>query len=148
MSITRLPTAVPSTGRAPDGRFAVGNPGRPFGSRNRLSQRAIATILHDFMVNQELVLPRLRGAKHLASYVHLLAHVLPQHVEVSAPEYESLTEAEALWLVGEARAALDRIEAGRASFLELEGILRGEGRSTGEADGVGAPAPKNPDIAR
>jgi hypothetical protein len=115
----------PPPGRDAHGRFAAGNPGRPFGSRNRVSKRVARTILRDFEANQESVLPRLRRW-FLPQYVQLISRLLPRQMEEGGAELESLSEVELAGLLVATRVALDRIEAGEGSIAELESALLGE----------------------
>ena len=107
------------------GRFAAGNPGRPFGSRNRASKRVARTILRDFEANQESVLPRLRRW-FLPQYVQLISRLLPRQTEDGGAELETLSEVELAGLLVAMRGALDRIEAGEGSIADLESALLGE----------------------
>ncbi|HTX51018.1 MAG TPA: hypothetical protein VME40_16715 [Caulobacteraceae bacterium] len=117
-------------GRDTSGRFAAGNPGRPFGSRNRVSKRVARTILRDFEANQESVLPLLRRW-FLPQYVQLISRLLPRQTEEGGAELESLTEVELAGLLAATRVALDRIEAGEGSVSELEAALLGERHNLG-----------------
>ena len=116
----------PTVWRDANGRFGAGNPGRPFGSRNRLSKRVARAILRDFEANQADLLPRLRRW-FVPNYVQLVSRLLPRPVEVGGPEIDSLDEVEIARLIGDARAALDSIEAGQGSLADLEAALLGEG---------------------
>ncbi|MBA3811183.1 MAG: hypothetical protein H0X27_05980 [Caulobacteraceae bacterium] len=73
-------SAGPPPARHPDGRFGPGNPGRPLGSRNQMSQRVAAAILADFEANKEQVFEGLRFA-HLPAYFAFLARLADQGVE-------------------------------------------------------------------
>ena len=117
--------------REASGRFGSGNPGRPFGSRNRLSKRVARAILRDFESHQDELLERLRRW-FVPQYVQLVSRLLPKQMEVGGVELDSLDEADVLRLIGDARAALDAIEAGGGSLADLEAAL------LGERSGVGA----------
>lgn len=117
--------------RETSGKFGPGNPGRPFGSRNRLSKRVARSILRDFESHQDELLERLRRW-FVPQYVQLVSRLLPKQLEVGGVELDSLDEAEVLRLIGAARAALDAIEAGGGSLADLEAAL------LGERSGVGA----------
>ena len=112
--------------RTPDGRFAEGNPGRPLGSRNRVSKRVAMGILGHFEANQDDVLARLKRW-WLPEYVRLVARLLPRTVESKGPDLETLGDADVAALVADARAALARIEAGEGTLAELEAALIGAG---------------------
>ena len=62
------------------GRFAPGNPGRPFGTRNRVSARVARAILAEFEVNQDDTLLRLRRW-FLPQYVAMVSRLLPRDWE-------------------------------------------------------------------
>jgi hypothetical protein len=111
-------------------RFAAGNAGRPFGSRNRASKRVARTILRDFAANQAEVLPRLRRW-FLPQYVQLISRLLPRQTEEGGAELETLSEVELASLLVATRVALDRIEAGEGSIGELEAALLGERHNLG-----------------
>jgi hypothetical protein len=114
-------------GRDVNGRFAAGNPGRPFGSRNRVSKRVSRAILRDFEANQGELLPRMREW-FLPQYVSLVGRLLPRAMEDGgAPELDALSEAEMARLLADARAAIARIDAGEGTLAELEAALLGEG---------------------
>ena len=111
----------------------AGNPGRPFGSRNRVSKRVARAILRDFEANQAELLPRMRDW-FLPQYLSLVGRLLPRATEEGGgAELDALSEAEAARLIADARAALARIDAGEGSLAELEAALLGEG-----ADAEGA----------
>ena len=59
------------------GRFAAGNRGRPFGSRNRVSKRSARAILRDFEAHQSDLLPKLRRW-FVPQYIQLVARLLPR----------------------------------------------------------------------
>jgi hypothetical protein len=114
--------------RGADGRFGPGNPGRPLGARGRASRRVARAILSDFEANQEDLLPRLRRW-FVPQYVQLVTRLLPRQSEDGASEPEALSEAQLARLISDARAALDRIEAGGGSLGDLEAALLGEGHN-------------------
>ena len=68
---------APPVARDAHGRFAAGNPGRPFGTRNRVSKRVARAILRDFETNQDDLLPRLRRW-FLPQYVQIVSRLLPR----------------------------------------------------------------------
>ena len=106
----------------------AGNPGRAFGSRNRISKRVARTILRDFEASQDKVLAKLKRW-YVPQYVALLAKLLPRATEgAESPELDELDAAETARVIGDARAVLDRIDAGEATLAELEAALLGEGR--------------------
>ncbi len=99
-----------------------------FGSRNRISKRIARSILLNFEADQEATLAKLKRW-YVPQYVALLARLLPRVSEgADSPELDAPGDADTARVVGEARAVLDRIEAGEASLAELEAALLGEGR--------------------
>ena len=116
---------APRDGR---GRFMPGNPGRPFGSRNRISKRIARSILRDFEASQDEVLARLKRW-YMPQYVSLLARLLPRATEDGGgAELDELDSAETARVIADARAMLDRIDTGEATLAELEAALLGEAR--------------------
>jgi hypothetical protein len=110
------------------GRFVAGNPGRPFGSRNRVSKRVARAILRDFEAEQHELLPRLRKW-FLPQYVSLVARLLPRVNESGdGVDLDAEGEVETASMVAALRAALDRVEAGEASLADLESAMLGERR--------------------
>ncbi|HVN00431.1 MAG TPA: hypothetical protein VMT68_09465 [Caulobacteraceae bacterium] len=66
---------------------------------------------------------------YVPQYVALLSRLLPRASDAAQePELDELDAAERARVIGEARAALDRIEAGEATLAELEAALLGAGR--------------------
>ena len=92
-------------GRDARGRFAPGNPGRPFGTRNRVSARVARAILADFEANQDDTLLRLRRW-FLPQYVAMISRLLPRDGEsdgmAAPPDAPSLADL---------RGLIDQLEA-------------------------------------
>jgi len=124
-----LPDLAPKPARYANGRFGPGNPGRRAGSRNRAAHRVALAILDDFEANQEDVLSRLRRA-WLPAYAKLVQHLLPRQIELDGPNLEAYGDGEIAAVIAQTRAALERIETGQGSLLELESVLL----SVGPAD--------------
>jgi hypothetical protein len=120
----------PDVPRSADGRFLPGNPGRAFGSRNKISKRIARSILLNFEADQEAMLAKLKRW-YVPQYVALLARLLPRVSEdAGSPELDGpQDDADTARVVSQARAMLDRIEAGEATRAELEAALLGEGRA-------------------
>lgn len=115
-------------GRDTHGRFAAGNKGRPFGSRNRVSKRVARAILADFEAHKDDILPKLRRW-YAPQYVSLVARLLPRVNESGAgAELDELDAAETAGIAAALRAALERLEAGAGSMAKLEAALLGEAR--------------------
>ncbi len=128
MSSSDTPRVSGAVPRDENGRFLPGNPGRAFGSRNRISKRIARGILLNFEADQEVTLAKLKRF-YVPQYVALLARLLPRVSEDGGgAELDTPEDADTAKLVGQARAILDRIEAGEASLAELEAALLGEGR--------------------
>ena len=126
--MTDMTTSQPPVPRDSHGRFAAGNPGRAFGSRNRVSKRVARAILADFEAHQDDVLAKLRRW-YAPQYVSLVARLLPRVNESGAGvELDALDAAETQGIAAALRAALERLEAGAGSVDELESALLGEPR--------------------
>ena len=134
MSGSDTTSGAPAVPRDANGRFLPGNPGRAFGSRNRISKRVARSILLNFEADQEATLAKLKRW-YVPQYVALLARLLPRvsegegGAELDTPD----DELETARVVSQARAILDRIEAGQATLAELEAALLGEGPHQGKA---------------
>src|SRR5271156_777071 len=115
---------APASTRGANGRFLPGHGGRPFGARNRVSKRITRAILRDFETNQVDLLPILRRW-HMPQYIALLSRLLPRQTNEGGLELETLGADELAQVLAEARAAMDRIEAGEGSPDELEAALLG-----------------------
>jgi hypothetical protein len=124
---------APPVRRDASGRFAAGNPGRPFGTRNRTSRRVARAILRDFEAHQDELLPRLRRW-HVPQYLTLVARLLPRDGD---GEVDALDEVETARVIAEVRAALDRVDAGGGGLDEVESALLGEGRHNSGAVIIG-----------
>ena len=86
-------------------------------------------------------MPRLRRW-FLPQYLALVARLMPRPMEAGGIELDALSDAEAAKLIADARAALDRIEAGEGTLADLESALLGEGapdapRRNPGADNIG-----------
>jgi len=67
--------------RNPDGTFAEGNPGRPKGSRNKLSQAFIETLYADFEANGMEAIDRLR-VEQPGVYARVIASLVPKEIDL------------------------------------------------------------------
>lgn len=67
------------------GRFTDGNPGRPKGSRNRLSEAFLRVLADDFEDNGVDAIERLR-ADNPGQYANVIAKLMPKLMELSGPE--------------------------------------------------------------
>ena len=112
--------------RDANGRFAAGNPGRRPGSRNRMSQEIALGLLRHYAQHEREILTRLKR-NHFKDYMRLIGRMLPPEPEEDAPEPEALSAEEVAEVIGAARAALDRLEAGEGSLAEVQAALMGMG---------------------
>ena len=130
--------------RHPNGQFGPGNPGKPRGSRNRMSKRIALSLMSHYHAHEEEFLERL-SQFFFPEYVRLIGRMLPRDDPARAPELESLDPAEQARIVEAVRAACDRIEAGEGTLADVEAALlcatpEGPGPATYGAD-TGRAAP-------
>ncbi len=78
----------PGPFRNSHGRFGPGNPGRPPGSRNKMSRQIALSLLRHFTENEAEILERLSRA-HLRDYMRLLGRMLPDDPEAEAEGVET-----------------------------------------------------------
>jgi hypothetical protein len=135
---------VPPDARDTRGRFASGNPGRPFGTRNRVSARVARTILADFEQHQTELLVRMRRW-FLPQYLSLVSRLLPRDGEGVA-----VGGLGADVTLADLRAVIDRVEAGGGSVADLEGAIGATvpGTPAEEAPGTTIPRPSTDIIGR
>ncbi len=117
----------PPPARNARGRFVTGGPGRVSGSRNRMSKAAARRVLRDFEASFDDVAPRMRRW-FLPQYMALIARLAPRVDEIGGVDLDATDEVELATIIADVRAALDRIEAGKATFEDLENAFLGEGR--------------------
>jgi hypothetical protein len=113
------------TGRGADGRFGLGNPGRPRGSRNRRTHQLTMALLEDFHSNEEENLQRMRQW-FFSDYLRLIGRFLPAHVPQARPDFADYGAEETALVVAAARTVLARIERGEAGLDELLGVLEAD----------------------
>lgn len=75
--------------RNADGTFGEGNPGRPKGSRNKLSETFLRVLADDFGENGVEVIERLR-MESPAQYANVIAKLMPKMMELSGPDGDSI----------------------------------------------------------
>ncbi len=75
--------------RNADGTFGEGNPGRPKGSRNKLSEAFLRVLSDDFQENGIEVIERLRQESP-AQYANVIAKLMPKLMELSGPDGDSI----------------------------------------------------------
>jgi hypothetical protein len=56
-------------------------------------------------------------------YIDVVTRLLPRQIEVAAPDLDDYSQTEIAQVVSQTRSALDRIEDGRGSLIELESAL-------------------------
>lgn len=128
------PPALPSSSRQSNGRFGAGNPGRPRGARNRVAQRVAMAVLEDFEAHQHEIIPDLR-TQRTPLYLRLVSSLLPKAADVGLTDYADLSDEALADRIEEVRLALDCIEQGAGTLLDVEAVLVGES----EAVALGAP---------
>jgi hypothetical protein len=64
-----------------DGQFKTGNPGRPRGSRNKLTKKYLDKLWADFKEHGESVLERVRRDNPVA-YLKLVASLVPRDIDL------------------------------------------------------------------
>ena len=119
---------VPPAARDRNGRFLAGNPGRPFGSRNRMSKRLARAILKDCEGELDELLPRMRRF-FLPQYIGLVARLLPKVNESGGVDLDGSDEVELASVLSDVRAALDMADRGEATLEDLEAAMLGHGPS-------------------
>lgn len=71
--------------RNEDGTFGPGNPGRPKGSRNKLSEAFLRVLADDFEANGLEAIEQLRR-DNPGQYANVIAKLMPKLMELSGPE--------------------------------------------------------------
>ena len=113
--------------RHTNGRFGPGNPGRRPGSRNHSSRRTAMLVLQHFERNRDKVLDHM-AVRHAPAYGALIGRLLPRQVELTTSNLEDLSDAEIASILREVRLTLGgAITDGRATLLDLEALMAGEG---------------------
>ena len=113
----------PGPARYANGRFGPGHTGRPRGARNRISRRVALSLLRHYEANEADVLHRL-AEYHVKDYMGLIGRMLPRASD--EVELEAVPPEEAARVTGAVRAALERVEAGEGSLVDIEAALMGE----------------------
>ena len=117
----------PPSGRDAHGRFAAGNPGRPFGTRNRVSARVARALLADFEENQLELLGRMRRW-FLPQYLQMISRLLPRDGE-GGDDGGCAVALDAGVTLADLREMIDRIEADGGTVADLEAMTAaGDGR--------------------
>ena len=107
-----------------DGRFGPGNPGRPRGSRNRISGRIALGLLQHYAQHEAEILDRLR--RHFfADYMRLIGRMLPRNAGPETPDVEAMSPEDVARVTRAVRRALNRVETGEGALADVEAALAG-----------------------
>ena len=115
-------TTIPKPDRDVNGRFTAGNPGRPLGSRNRMTNRLAVALLDDFTDNEAENIYKLRRW-FFPQYVQLMGRFLPRETSRCRPDFADYAPAETARVVAAARETLAAIERGEAGLDDLLAAL-------------------------
>jgi hypothetical protein len=115
-------TPPPRSTHTPNGKFAPGNPGKPRGSRNRMTKGIAISLLAHYHANEAEFLDRL-SQFFFSDYMRLLGRMLPRDDPTAGPELEGLAPADQARILAAVRGACDRIEAGEATLADVETAL-------------------------
>ena len=75
--------------RNPDGTFAKDNPGRPKGSRNKLSEAYLKALADDFTEHGVATIEKLREDRP-DIYVGAIGKLMPKLLELSGPDGDAI----------------------------------------------------------
>ena len=107
------------------GRFqpgSPGGPGRPKGSRNKLTEEFLTAMAEDFMVHGKVAIAKARADKP-TEYLKIIAHIIPSHAEIKINDYEELSD--------------ERLrQALTAAISDLNAFGIGLGLEDGQGDGI------------
>src|SRR6266446_9965335 len=78
---------APAYPRTHKGRFDLGNPGRPKGSRNKIAEAFIQDLYADWLANGAKAIARVRE-KAPAAYLRVTASILPKQFEVNTDAFD------------------------------------------------------------
>ena len=120
------------------GRFKAGNPGRPKGSRNRMTNRLAMALLDDFSANEADNIERLRRW-HFQQYVQLMGRFLPRVTNEARSDFSDYSAEETAMTAAAVREALERVERGEAGLDAVMAAL--ERGPAAEAEAEAAPDP-------
>jgi hypothetical protein len=119
--------AISLPARHSNGRFGPGNPGRRTGSRNHASRRTAMLVLQHFERNRDKILDHM-ALSYTPAYGALIGRLLPRQVELTTSNLDDLSDAEIASILREVRLTLGgAVTDGRATLLDLEAIMAGEG---------------------
>ena len=103
------------TGKDARGRFQTGSnggPGRPQGSKNKLSEKFLAALLEDFEEHGASTIASVRDGDP-AAYVRIVASLVPKDFEVAVRpvSIERMSDDELMAIIAQDRARLDEGDA-------------------------------------
>lgn len=110
-----------------NGRFAPGNPGRPKGSRNPMTNRLAMGLLDDMLVNEEGNIAKMRRS-YFPQYVQLMSRFIPREIHRPRPDFADYAPAETQRLRAAARAALEAPSPTARRRLSSQRLSRGRRR--------------------
>jgi hypothetical protein len=97
--------------------FQPGNPGRPKGSRNKLSEAFVAAVYDDFQEHGVKAIEEMRLADP-GAYVRVIASLMPKQVEIKEDAFGDLSDEQLAAIVTAARASLEIPGAGGSGVEE------------------------------
>lgn len=80
-------------GKTTDHHFKPGNPGKPPGSKHRLSEAFVHALCEDFTANGATVVAAVRQ-NDPSTYLRVIAMIIPKEVEVKKSPVEAMRDAE------------------------------------------------------
>ena len=122
MDIASLTGPRPGPLHDTNGRFAKGNPGRPKGSRNRMTNQLALGLLGDMTLNQADNITKMRRW-YFPQYVQLMARFIPREAARPRPDFADYAPDETQQVLAAARAALEAAERGEAGLDALLAVL-------------------------
>jgi hypothetical protein len=99
--------------------FAIGNPGRPKGSRNRLSEAFVSALHDDFKEHGARAIEEVR-TDDPASYLRVIASIVPKQVEIKEGAFDGVDDEQLAAIVAAARSALGVGDGGREGVGDAE----------------------------
>ena len=134
MDFGSLTGAQPAPLHDANGRFAKGNPGRPKGSRNRMTNQLALGLLGDMTLNQADNITKMRRW-YFPQYVQLMARFIPREAARPRPDFAEYAPEETAQVLAAARAALEAAERGEAGLDQLLAVLEQDPATLPEAPG-------------
>lgn len=109
--------------------FKPGNPGRPKGSRNKLSENFLRELNDDFNEHGKAAIIAMRE-KTPGDYCRMIAMLLPKKIEIRDTPFDKLSNEELDGLIDNARAALSASEGGGDGADDSNGAQSSGGLQT------------------